>query len=126
MGALLVVRVHVVMVQRGLLLVVQVLVQWALVGLVHLVHVGVHVVDVVRLVVSIVVLMVGSVVVAVVEIPGEIAIVFLVVPGVAVAVGIGLNEAKSDSEDDVKTSRELYLTKQVAFLQHLEVAGKGE
>lgn len=105
-------RVHVVVVQGRLLLVVQVLIEGALIRLVYLiylVHVGMHMVDIVSLMISIVVLMVGGMIVAIVKISGKVTIIVLVVPRIAIAISVCFDESQTDSEDDVETGRELNL-----------------
>ena len=121
-------RVHVVVVEVGLLLlVVQVLVQRAGVVVGHRLQVGVQLVHVVAAVrVAALVVVVLAVLARVVVLAGEVAVVVLVVARVAEAVAAGLDEAQPDAEDDVQAGRELHLVEQLLLLQHLEVAGQGQ
>jgi hypothetical protein len=117
-------------VKSGLLLMVQILVEWTLVRsvhLVHLVHVRVHLVHVMAVVAAVVVVIVASsMIVPVVEIPCQITVIFLVVSRIAVPVGVSFDEPESNAENDVETGGKLDLSEELAFLQHFEVASKSE
>lgn len=130
MGALLVMRIHVAVVECGLLLMVQILVERALVGsvhLVHLVHVRVDLAHVVAVVIAIVVVLVaGSMIVSVVEISGQITVIFLVVSRIAESVSVSFYKPESNPENDVEARRELDLSEEIAFFQHLEVASQSQ
>jgi len=102
-------RVHVAVVEGWLLLVVQILVERALVVaaihlghlLAHLVHVRVYLAHVV-MVSTVIVLMCGSVVLSVVKISRQITVIFLVVSGIAEPIGVRFDEPESNAENDVE------------------------
>lgn len=114
------------MVEVGLLLVVQVLVEWPGVVVGHGLEVGVELVHVVPVGMAALVVVVLAVVSCVVVLAGQVAVVVLVVSRVAETIAAGLDEAQPDAEDDVEAGRELDLVEELLFFQHLEVAGEGE
>lgn len=114
------------MVKIGLLLVVQVLIERAGVIVGHGLKVWVELVHVVAVGVAAFVVVVLAVLSGVVVLAGEVAVVVLVVSGIAEAIATGLDETQPDAEDDVETRGELHLVEELLFLQHLEVTSKSE
>lgn len=70
---------------------------------------------------SIIVLM-ALLVVTIIVFPWKITATILIIPCVRIASRTIFNEAEADTKDDIEARRELNLSEEVSFLEHLEIA----